>query len=123
MVDCETILKEAQDWGADIIGLSGLITPSLDEMIFNATEMTKRGFRQPLLIGGATTSKAHTAIKIAPRYDQPVIRVGDASLVTEVCNNLLTEDKKGVKLISKKSLLNKKSSVSDSHLKTQPQIC
>lgn len=93
MVDCETILKEAQEWGADIIGLSGLITPSLDEMIFNATEMTKRGFKQPLLIGGATTSKAHTAIKIAPHYDQPVIRVGDASLVTEVCNNLLTEDK------------------------------
>ncbi|MEO0508461.1 MAG: methionine synthase [Verrucomicrobiota bacterium] len=92
MVDCETILKEAQEWGADIIGLSGLITPSLDEMIFNATEMTKRGFKQPLLIGGATTSKAHTAIKIAPHYDQPVIRVGDASLVTEVCNNLLTED-------------------------------
>ena len=93
MVDCDTILKEAEEWGADIIGLSGLITPSLDEMIFNATEMTKRGFKQPLLIGGATTSKAHTAIKIAPHYDQPVIRVGDASLVTEVCNNLLTEDK------------------------------
>lgn len=92
MVDCETILKEAEEWGADIIGLSGLITPSLDEMIFNATKMTKRGFKQPLLIGGATTSKAHTAIKIAPHYDQPVIRVGDASLVTEVCNNLLTED-------------------------------
>ncbi|MGB0415397.1 MAG: methionine synthase [Coraliomargarita sp.] len=92
MVDCDTILKEAEAWGADIIGLSGLITPSLDEMIFNATEMTKRGFKQPLLIGGATTSKAHTAIKIAPHYDQPVIRVGDASLVTEVCNNLLTED-------------------------------
>lgn len=92
MVDCETILKEAEAWGADIIGLSGLITPSLDEMIFNATEMTKRGFKQPLLIGGATTSKAHTAIKIAPHYEQPVIRVGDASLVTEVCNNLLTKD-------------------------------
>ena len=68
MVDCDTILKEAQEWGADIIGLSGLITPSLDEMIFDADEMTKRGFTQPLLIGGATTSKAHTAIKIAPHY-------------------------------------------------------
>jgi 5-methyltetrahydrofolate--homocysteine methyltransferase len=89
MVSCDTILKEAQEWGADIIGLSGLITPSLDEMIFNATEMKKRGFTQPLLVGGATTSKAHTAIKIAPHYDQPVVRVGDASLVTEVCNNLL----------------------------------
>jgi 5-methyltetrahydrofolate--homocysteine methyltransferase len=89
MVDCETILREAKEWGADIIGLSGLITPSLDEMIFNADEMTKRGYTQPLLIGGATTSKAHTAIKIAPHYDQPVVRVGDASLVTEICNKLL----------------------------------
>jgi 5-methyltetrahydrofolate--homocysteine methyltransferase len=89
MVSCAAILKEAQEWGADIIGLSGLITPSLDEMIFNAGEMKKRGFTQPLLIGGATTSKAHTAIKIAPHYDQPVVRVGDASLVTEVCNKLL----------------------------------
>jgi 5-methyltetrahydrofolate--homocysteine methyltransferase len=66
MVDCDTILKEARAWGADIVGLSGLITPSLDEMIFNAREMEKRGFKQPLLIGGATTSSAHTAIKIAP---------------------------------------------------------
>ena len=62
--------KTAKEWGADIIGLSGLITPSLDEMISNAQEMQKRGFTQPLLIGGATTS-AHTAIKIAPHYDQP----------------------------------------------------
>ncbi len=89
MVSCDDILREAEAWGADIIGLSGLITPSLDEMIFNAGEMKKRGFTQPLLIGGATTSKAHTAIKIAPHYDQPVVRVGDASLVTEVCNKLL----------------------------------
>jgi len=89
MVSCNAILEEAQEWGADIIGLSGLITPSLDEMIFNAGEMKKRGYTQPLLIGGATTSKAHTAIKIAPHYDQPVVRVGDASLVTEICNKLL----------------------------------
>ena len=89
MVSCDKILEEAEQWGADIVGLSGLITPSLDEMIYNAKEMKKRGFKQPLLIGGATTSKAHTAIKIAPHYDQPVVRVGDASLVTEVCNNLL----------------------------------
>ena len=92
MVSCDAILKEAQEWGADIIGLSGLITPSLDEMIFNAGEMKKRGFTQPLLIGGATTSKAHTAIKIAPHYDQPVVRVGDASLVTETCNKLLNPE-------------------------------
>ena len=89
MVSCDKILEEAEKWGADIIGLSGLITPSLDEMIFNAKEMKKRGFKQPLLIGGATTSKAHTAIKIAPHYNNPVVRVGDASLVTEVCNKLL----------------------------------
>lgn len=89
MVSCDKILEEAEKWGADIIGLSGLITPSLDEMIYNAKAMKERGFRQPLLIGGATTSKAHTAIKIAPHYDQPVVRVGDASLVTEVCNQLL----------------------------------
>ena len=94
MVSCEAILKEAQEWGADIIGLSGLITPSLDEMIYNAGEMKKRGFTQPLLIGGATTSKAHTAIKIAPHYDQPVVRVGDASLVTEICNTLLNPKKR-----------------------------
>ncbi|MFT6059172.1 MAG: 5-methyltetrahydrofolate--homocysteine methyltransferase, partial [Lentimonas sp.] len=94
MVSCDAILKEAQEWGADIIGLSGLITPSLDEMIFNAGEMKKRGFTLPLLIGGATTSKAHTAIKIAPHYDQPVVRVGDASLVTEICNKLLNPEKR-----------------------------
>ncbi|MEO0794830.1 MAG: methionine synthase [Verrucomicrobiota bacterium] len=94
MVDCDTILAEAEKWGADIVGLSGLITPSLDEMIFNATEMQKRGFKQPLLIGGATTSSAHTAIKIVPHYDQPIVRVGDASLVTGVCNNLLNPKKR-----------------------------
>jgi 5-methyltetrahydrofolate--homocysteine methyltransferase len=92
MVSCDKILEEAEAWGADIIGLSGLITPSLDEMIFNAQEMQKRGFKQPLLIGGATTSKAHTAIKIAQHYDQPVVRVGDASLVTEICNKLLNPE-------------------------------
>ncbi len=94
MVDCDTILKEAKAWGADIVGLSGLITPSLDEMIYVAQEMTRRGFTQPLLIGGATTSSAHTAIKIAPHYPQPVVRVGDASLVTGVCNSLLNPDKR-----------------------------
>ncbi|HKK18422.1 MAG TPA: methionine synthase, partial [Opitutales bacterium] len=94
MVDCDTILNEAKAWGADIVGLSGLITPSLDEMIFNAGEMQKRGFTQPLLIGGATTSAAHTAIKIAPEYRQPIVRVGDASLVTGVCNSLLNPEKR-----------------------------
>ena len=93
MVSCEKILEEAKVWGADIVGLSGLITPSLEEMIHNAKEMERLGFQLPLLIGGATTSKAHTAIKIAPCYHAPIVHVGDASLVTEVCNNLLNIDK------------------------------
>ncbi len=93
MVSCEEILRTAKKENANIIGMSGLITPSLDEMIFNASEMKKQGFTTPLLVGGATTSKAHTAIKISPAYDQPIVQVGDASLVVEVCNNLLTEDK------------------------------
>lgn len=89
MQDCDTILDTAQKEGADFIGMSGLITPSLDEMIFNAKEMEKRGLKTPLLLGGATTSKAHTAIKIAPHYSGPVVHVTDASLVTGVCNQLL----------------------------------
>ena len=93
MVSCDAILKEAKDWNADIIGLSGLITPSLEEMIHNASEMKRLNFKQPLLIGGATTSKAHTAIKIAPHYDGPVVQVADASLVTDVCNQLLNPEK------------------------------
>ena len=94
MVSCEKILEEAISWGADIVGLSGLITPSLDEMIHVAKEMQSQGFIQPLLIGGATTSNAHTAVKIDPHYDQPVVRVGDASLVTGVCSNLLSSNKR-----------------------------
>lgn len=94
MVDCDTILRKAQEVGADFIGLSGLITPSLDEMIFNASEMQKRGLKVPLLIGGATTSRAHTAIKINPVYDGPVIHVADASLVSEVCGKLMSPNTK-----------------------------
>ncbi|MCO4795318.1 MAG: methionine synthase, partial [Bacteriovoracaceae bacterium] len=94
MVSCDQILKKAKELDADIIGLSGLITPSLDEMIFNAKEMQREGFVTPLLVGGATTSKAHTAIKIAEHYDQPICHVGDASLVVEVCQHLLNPDKK-----------------------------
>ena len=89
MVDIETILKTAAEHQADIIGFSGLITPSLDEMVSNAQEMERRGLKTPLLIGGATTSKAHTAIKIAPQYSGPTVHVIDASLVVGVCNNLL----------------------------------
>ncbi len=93
MVPCENILKKAKEVDANIIGLSGLITPSLDEMAHNASEMERLGFRTPLLIGGATTSKAHTAIKIAPQYSGVVSHVQDASLVVGVCNDLLNPEK------------------------------
>jgi len=94
MVPCDKILQRAKEENADIIGLSGLITPSLDEMIHNASEMQRQGFDVPLLIGGATTSKAHTAIKIAEHYEPPVAHVLDASLVVNVCNQLThTENK------------------------------
>jgi len=89
MVRCEDILEKAREIDADVIGLSGLITPSLDEMIHVAKEMERLNFKTPLLIGGATTSRAHTAIKIAPSYSGPVVHVSDASLVVNVCSSLL----------------------------------
>lgn len=95
MVPCEKILNTAREVKADIIGMSGLITPSLDEMVYNASEMERQGFKIPLLIGGATTSKAHTSIKIAPQYSSVVEHVQDASLVIEVCSNLLNPEKVG----------------------------
>ncbi len=94
MVSCDQILKKAIELDADIVGLSGLITPSLDEMIFNAKEMERLGFKTPLLVGGATTSRAHTAIKIAEHYSEPIVHVGDASLVVEVCQKLLNPNTK-----------------------------
>lgn len=94
MVSAQKILDTARELNADFIGLSGLITPSLDEMIHVAGEMQRQGFTTPLLIGGATTSKAHTAIKIAPHYHSPIAHVGDASLVVEVCTNLLSPERK-----------------------------
>ena len=94
MVSCETILKAAQEHQVDVIGLSGLITPSLDEMAHVAREMERLGMRQPLLIGGATTSKAHTAIKLAQGYSQPVIHVLDASRAVPVVSNLINPDLK-----------------------------
>src|SRR4029453_9472461 len=77
MVPCERILETARREGADMIGLSGLITPSLDEMVHVAKEMKRQGFELPLLIGGATTSPAHTAVKIDPQYEGPVVYVKD----------------------------------------------
>ena len=89
MVSCDKILDSVAEHGADVLGLSGLITPSLDEMIHNAKEMERLGLKIPLLIGGATTSRAHTAIKITQHYSAPVIQVPDASLVVNVCNDVL----------------------------------
>uniref|UniRef100_A0ABI7XF51 Methionine synthase n=1 Tax=Felis catus TaxID=9685 RepID=A0ABI7XF51_FELCA len=94
MTPCDKILKAAVEHKADIIGLSGLITPSLDEMIFVAKEMERLAIKIPLLIGGATTSRTHTAVKIAPRYSAPVIHVLDASKSVVVCSQLLDENLK-----------------------------
>ena len=94
MVSCEKILERAKAEKADIIGLSGLITPSLDEMVHVAKEMERQGFKVPLLIGGATTSRAHTAIKIAPHYSEPVIHILDASRAVPVTTSLLSDDGK-----------------------------
>jgi 5-methyltetrahydrofolate--homocysteine methyltransferase len=94
MVPSAKILEVARERGADINGLSGLITPSLDEMVHNAKEMQREGFDVPLLIGGATTSQTHTAVKIAPGYGQPVVHVKDASRAVGVVQNLVSEDRK-----------------------------
>ena len=94
MVSAEKILERARTEKADVIGLSGLITPSLDEMVYVAKEMERQGFQIPLLVGGATTSRAHTAIKIAPHYSQPVVHVLDASRAVPVTTSLLSDDRK-----------------------------
>ena len=94
MVPTDKILQAAVDNKADIVGLSGLITPSLDEMVFVASEMQRRNMTLPLLIGGATTSPQHTAVKIAPEYSQPTVHVPDASRVVDVVASLLSADNK-----------------------------
>ena len=94
MAAADRILQTAIDQGADLVGLSGLITPSLDEMVFVAKEMTRRGMRLPLLIGGATTSRQHTAVKIAPEYDRTTVHVLDASRVVDVVSSLLSDDRR-----------------------------
>ena len=101
MVPCEKILERAKLERADIIGLSGLITPSLDEMVHVAREMERTGFKVPLLIGGATTSRAHTAVKVAQHYSEPVVHVLDASRAVPVTSSLLS---KGGKAAFVKSL-------------------
>ncbi len=99
MVPADKILETAQRENVDVIGLSGLITPSLDEMVHVAHEMKRRNMKQPLLIGGATTSRMHTAVKIAPQYDNGVVHVLDASRSVTVVTNLLNKEQK-VNLLS-----------------------
>ena len=94
MVAPEKIIAAAIEHNVDIIGLSGLITPSLDEMVYLAKELDKRGMKIPVMIGGATTSRAHTAVKIAPQYRETVIHVNDASRAVTVAGSLLNKDKK-----------------------------
>src|SRR5437879_10968475 len=94
MVPCEKILDTAREKQVDMIGLSGLITPSLDEMVHVAREMERQGFKLPLLIGGATTSRAHTAVKIAPHYSEPVVHILDASRAVPVTTSLLSDEGK-----------------------------
>ena len=94
MVPADKILERARTENADVIGLSGLITPSLDEMVHVAREMERLSFKLPLLIGGATTSRAHTAVKIAPHYSEPVVHVLDASRAVPVTTSLLSEESK-----------------------------
>lgn len=94
MVQCSEILKAAREHKADLIGMSGLITPSLDEMANNLKEFEREGVSTPVLIGGATTSRAHTAIKLAPHYTGAVVHVADASLAVEVCTNLLSQERR-----------------------------
>jgi 5-methyltetrahydrofolate--homocysteine methyltransferase len=92
MVSCDKILDEAKKHNVDVIGLSGLITPSLDEMVHVAKEMERLGFKTPLLIGGATTSKVHTAVKIAQNYSGPVVHVNDASKSVPVASSLISNE-------------------------------
>ncbi|XOV69845.1 MAG: methionine synthase [Verrucomicrobiota bacterium] len=96
MIPADRILEKAKEFGADMIGLSGLITPSLDEMVHVAKEMERLGMKIPLLIGGATTSKAHTAVKIAPHYSGPVVHVLDASKAVTVVRDLMDDKRKEV---------------------------
>ncbi len=114
MVPWQTILQEAKDWGADIIGLSGLITPSLDEMVHVAKEMEREGIKLPLLIGGATTSKKHTAVKIEPEYSAPVVHVLDASRAVTVVQSLLSQD-----IVYRRSLKAEYKTIRESHAASQ----
>ena len=118
MVPCEKILQTARETNADMIGLSGLITPSLDEMVNVAQEMQRQGFTIPLLIGGATTSKAHTAVKIEQNYDEPVVYVSNASRAVGVVQTLLSKENKPAFV----ERLNKEyDTVRDQHARKKPR--
>ena len=119
MVSCEKILEAAKKEGADIIGLSGLITPSLDEMVHVAKEMERLDFRLPLLIGGATTSAKHTAVRIAPRYSEPTIHVLDASRCVGVVDRLQSDDLRGDLVTDNKELQRQ---LVDSYQKRQAKL-
>src|SRR5205085_4202188 len=95
MVPADTILETAEREGAHAVGLSGLITPSLDQMVDVAKEMERRGLDLPLLIGGATTSRQHTAVKIAPEYSRETVHVLDATRVVDVVSSLLDGGRRG----------------------------
>jgi len=118
MVPCEKILQAAKEHNADIIGLSGLITPSLDEMVHVAKEMERQGFKIPLMIGGATTSKAHTAVKIEQNYSEPVVYVSNASRAVGVAQSLLSAELKApfVKKLRDEYVL-----VREQHSRKQPR--
>jgi 5-methyltetrahydrofolate--homocysteine methyltransferase len=118
MVPGHKILDTATELGADLVGLSGLITPSLDEMITVATEMTRRGMTMPLLIGGATTSGKHTAVKVAPAYAGPTIHVPDASLAVGVMGKLLSGERETY--IAEVKV--KQSSLRESHASSQKRV-
>src|ERR671937_1901827 len=94
MVPAEQILDTAATEGANLVGLSGLITPSLDQMVDVAREMQRRELDLPLLIGGATTSRQHTAVKIAPEYERETVHVLDASRVADVVSSLLSDERR-----------------------------
>ncbi len=118
MVPAQKILETAKNENADIIGLSGLITPSLDEMVHMGEEMKRQNFELPLLIGGATTSKIHTAVKIAPKYDNFVQHVNDASRAVGVVSKLLNEDSKDS---YKSQIVNDNIKISEDYLKRKSQ--
>jgi len=120
MVSAEKILETAVEEKVDAIGLSGLITPSLDEMVHVAKEMEREGFKLPLLIGGATTSRIHTAVKIAPNYSGTTIHVLDASKSVPVVSNLLNDDKK-LKENFERTVLNEYKKLKEEHLKKKEE--